>query len=97
MYACVVIQLGVKRCNELCALTGSYNMSTNHGKCLGISRHSVDVRRTNERHRHIVANSLKMSFGIETAELTAVGITTHVNIHCRETVGWLLMASATGA
>ena len=30
-----------------------------------------------------------MSLGIETAELTAVGITTHVNIHCRETIGRL--------
>ena len=30
-----------------------------------------------------------MSLGIEAAELTAVSVTTHVNIHCRETVGRL--------
>ena len=64
-------------------------MSTNSGKCLGICRHTVDVRRANERHWHIVANSLKMGLGIKTAELTAIGITAHVNVHCRETVGRL--------
>ena len=82
MKAGIVVEFGVESGSELVALAGGNDVAINGGKCLAIvGGDRLDVRGTDEGHGHIGADVCDRANGVKTAQLTTVGITTHLDVH----------------
>ena len=82
MYSRVIIQFGMKCSDELPTLTGCNDMTIDLGQNFTIRRqYIVDIWCTNEGHGDVVANTLDGGNGVETAQLTTVGVALHIDVH----------------
>ena len=68
------VQFGMKGCNQLVTLAGSYNLAIYLSQNLSISPHLFNIRSTDESHWDISLDALHRSLDVETAQLATVGI-----------------------
>ena len=86
MEAGIVVEFGVESGGELIALAGGNDVAINGGKCLAIvGGDRLDVRGTDEGHGYLLTNASDGACGVKTAQLTTVGITTHLDVHRAQT------------
>lgn len=83
MDACVVVKFRVESSDELAALLCRNNMSVEFGKDLDIVACGSDVWRTDEGHGNL-ADAFHCVDSAETAELSAIGVALHGDVHCPE-------------
>ena len=86
MEAGIVVELGMESGSELVALACGNDVVINGGKCLAVvGGDRLDIGCTDESHGHIGADVCDRANGVETAQLTTVGITTHLDVHRAQT------------
>ena len=86
MEAGIVVELGVESGGELIALAGGNDMSIDSCEGLAVvGGDRLDIGCTDESHGHIGADVCDRANGVETAQLTTVGITTHLDVHRAQT------------
>ena len=86
MEAGIVVELGMESGSELVALACGNDVAINGGKCLAIvGGDRLDIGCTDESHGHIGADVCDRANSVETAQLTTVGITTHLDVHRAQT------------
>lgn len=81
MHSCIAVKLRVEGCDKLIFLSCGYYFSVYLRENLHIVISLVDIRRTDKRHRNF-SDTLKLSFGMETAELSAVCVAVGNDRHC---------------
>ena len=82
MDAGVVVEFRMEGGDELITLSGGYDVAIDLGKDFHLGRKDfVDIRGTDEGHGNVIANTLDGGNGVETAQLTTVGVALHVDIH----------------
>lgn len=86
MEAGIVVELGVESGGELIALAGGNDMSIDSCEGLAVvGGDCLDIGCTDEGHGHIGADVCDRANSVETAQLTTVGITTHLDVHRAQT------------
>ena len=81
VYSCIAVKLRVEGCHKLIFLSCGYYFSVHLRENLYIVINLVDIRRTDKRHRNF-SDTLKLRFGMETAELSAISVAVGNNGHC---------------
>ena len=81
MYSCIAVKLRVEGCDKLIFLSCGYYFSVHLRENLYIVISLVDIRRTDKRHRNF-SDTLKLRFGMEAAELSAISVAVGNNRHC---------------
>ena len=86
MEAGIVVEFGVESGGELIALAGGNDMSIDSSEGLAVvGGDCLDIGCTDEGHGHIGADVCDRANSVETAQLTTVGITTHLDVHRAQT------------
>ena len=86
MEAGIVVELRVESGGELIALAGGNDMSIDSSEGLAVvGGDCLDIGCTDESHGHIGADVCDRANSVETAQLTTVGITTHLDVHRAQT------------
>ena len=86
MEAGIVVEFGVESGGELIALAGGNDMSIDSSEGLAVVvGDRLDIGCTDEGHGHIGADVCDRANSVETAQLTTVGITTHLDVHRAQT------------
>lgn len=82
MNARIFIELRMEGRNQLIALPGSYNVLVNSSQYLAFGGEYLnDSGGSDKRHGYLFAHSIHTFFGMETAQLSAVGIAFHLHLH----------------
>ena len=82
MNAQVIIQFRMEGCGELPTLLRRNDMSVDGGDSLTVvTRNRLDIRCTDEGHRHLVAYTSDRARGVEAIPLPSVGIAAHLDMH----------------
>ena len=78
----IIVKFWVEGGGNLMSLTGSDNMTVDNCKRLTVvTCDSINVRCSDEGHRHVIAYTRDMTSSMEAAELTAISIAAHTDTH----------------
>lgn len=83
-------QFGVESGGELMPLPNSHDVSVCFGEDFDLGgKRAMDVRSTDEGHGEVVCDVGNLADGIETAQLSPVGIAANVYVHRAESLPWM--------
>ena len=83
MHPCVVTEFRMEGGHKLTTLSRSYNTTVNHSQSLSVAMHLLYIRSTDESHWHL-SDALHLCLSKKASKLTAIGVATNFNIHCRD-------------